>query len=106
MPASAYALVGFFSVVSIVSGIVAWRAVGPPSPLAALPPVGGAFAALYLVGHRLGVSLGPTMPLFGFEVALPFDVGVALGTAGAVAAAERLAWRGLASRGRANGRGR
>ncbi len=93
MPANAYALVGFFSVVSVASGVAAWRVVGPPSRVAAIPPIAASFLALYLVGHRLGLSVGPTVGLFGFEVALPFDLGVAVGTAAATAAAERAAWR-------------
>lgn len=93
MPASAYALVAFFSAVSMASGLVAWRVVGPPSRLAAVPPAAASFAALYIVGHRLGLSVGPTVDLFGFEVALPFDLVVALGTAATVAAAERAVWR-------------
>ncbi len=93
MPVSAYALVGFFGVVSIASGYVAWRAVGPPPRLAALPPAAASFLALYLVGHRLFLSVGPTVGLFGFEVALPFDLAVAIGSAGAVAAVERAVWR-------------
>lgn len=93
MPINAYALVGFFGAASIASGIVAWRLLGPPPRLAVLPPSAAAFVALYLVGHRLGLSVGPTVGLFGFEVALPFDLAVALGSAGSVAAVERAIWQ-------------
>lgn len=93
MPLSAYALVGFFSVVSVAAGVSAWRVLGPPPRLAAVPPVAASFVALYVVGHRLGLSIGPTVGLFGFEVALPFDLGVAAGTAVAAAAVERALWR-------------
>jgi hypothetical protein len=99
MPLNAYALVGFFSVVSAVSGVAAWRVIGPPPRLAAAPPVAVSFLALYVVGHRLGLSIGPTVGLFGFEVALAFDLGVAAGSAAATAAVERVVWR-VASQGR------
>jgi hypothetical protein len=93
MPANAYALVGFFAALSAASGLLAWRLVGPPPRAAALPPVAASFGALYLVGHRLFLSVGPTVDFLGFQVALPFDVAVAVGTAAVTAFLERTAWR-------------
>lgn len=89
MPINAYALVATFGVVSIVSGAVAARLVGPRHPAAAIGPGLAAFGALYLAGHRFGWSVGPTVPLYGFEVALPFDLALAFGTALATAVLQR-----------------
>jgi hypothetical protein len=91
MPATAFALVGLFAIVSVVAGVVAWRALGPGGVRAAVLPSVAAFGALYLAGHRLGLAVGPTVPLFGFEVALFGDVAIALVTAFAVAWAQRQA---------------
>lgn len=91
MPASAVALVAVFVLVSILAGAGAWWIIGPRRPLALAAPVLTAFGALYLVGHRLGLGFGPTMRLFGFEVALLWDVAVALVAALAAAALQRLA---------------
>src|SRR5215203_4742565 len=64
MPPEAYALVTLFLVCSVLAGIVAVQAAarvagGPTGRLAYVLPIGAAFAALYLVGHRLGLSVGP-----------------------------------------------
>ena len=80
MPPQAFALVGLFAVVSIVIAIAAWwiaRAVGGPRRVrwAALP-MAAAFGALYVVGHRVGLVLGPEVELFGFQVALLGDVAI------------------------------
>ena len=89
MPASAFALLAFFVVVAIVAGVGrpgswvrdGWR----PSPC----PSWSAFGALYLVGHRLGLELGPTMILFGYQVAIVQDVLVAVAAALVAAAVQR-----------------
>ena len=85
MPASAYALVATFAVMSLLSGVAAARLIGPPRWWAAIVPALGAFAALYLVGHRWMVSIGPEVELFGWDVALPFDIAVAVVTASGAA---------------------
>ena len=82
MPAAAFALVGFFAVVALLAGAGAWWLVGPRRPAPLVVPVVVSFAALYLVGHRLGVSIGPEVTLFGFQVALVWDVAVAAVAAG------------------------
>lgn len=78
MPPEAFALVGFFAAVSILLGLGAWwiaRAVGGPRRARwAIVPGVAAFVALYLVGHRFGLALGPEVELFGFQVALVGDV--------------------------------
>jgi hypothetical protein len=89
MPASAYALVATFLVLSLVAGVVAARIVGPWSAWVPVLPALGAFGALYLVGHRWLLSIGPEVTLWGWRVALPFDALVALATAIVVAAAQR-----------------
>ena len=62
MPIGAYALVALFLACSVLAGIVAVRLVaraGGPSTRWAYPlPILGAFLALYLIGHRLGVVRG------------------------------------------------
>jgi len=93
MPAAAFALLAFLIVVSILGGAAAWWVIGPHRPWAVLLPTFGAFGALYLFGHLLDWSPGPTVELFGFTVALPFDVGIALVVAAAAAAVQRLALR-------------
>jgi hypothetical protein len=89
VPASAYALLVTFVLVSILSGIVAARVVGPWTWWATVLPGVAAFGLLYLVGHRWAVSIGPEMTLWGWQVALPFDVGVALAAAFVTAAIQR-----------------
>ena len=63
MPASAYALLGVFILLSIAVGIAAAWVVGPRRAAAAIMPVLAAFGALYWVGHRSGLQLGPTIDL-------------------------------------------
>jgi hypothetical protein len=89
MPPSAFALLGFFVAVALGTGAGATAVVGPRRPAAALAPVAAAFVGLYLVGHRLGLSFGPSVRLFGFDVALAWDVAVAIAAALATALAQR-----------------
>jgi hypothetical protein len=93
MTASVYALIGLFVVVSIISGVIAARVVGPRRPWAVVLPALAAFGALYLVGHRLFIGFGPEIPLFGFQVAILSDVAFALAAAFAAALAQRAAVR-------------
>jgi hypothetical protein len=91
MPPEAIALLLFFVGVAFVVGAVAAYAVGPRRPWAAILPILGAFGSLYVVGHRIGLSLGPQVNLFGFEVAIVWDVAVAIVAAVVVAVLQRAA---------------
>ena len=64
---------------------VAAQAGGPRGLAAYVVPVIAAFGAFYLIGHKLGLSIGPEVTLFGFQVALLGDL--AIGFAAALAAA-------------------
>ena len=103
MPPQAYALVSLFLVCSVVVGaIAAWivgRLGGPRSRRAVLLPIIGAFLAFYLIGHRLGISVGPEIELFGFQVALLGDLSIGSGTALLVAAGQATLLRALTRRG-------
>lgn len=85
MPASAYPVLILFTIVSVLAGMGAAWLVGPRRPAAIVIPALAAFLALYWVGHRSGLELGPTMELFGFRMAIVQDV-VAAGAAALVAA--------------------
>lgn len=89
MPPQAYALVATFMGCSIVLGFLATRLVarigGPTRRAAYLLPIVAGFAAFYLIGHKLGISVGPEIPLYGFQVALLGDL--AIGFAAALLAA-------------------
>ena len=89
MPPSAYALIALFAAVSLTSGIVAARIVGPRRPWAVVLPSLAAFGALYLVGHRFAIGFGPNIPLFGFQIAIVSDIAFALAAAFAVALPQR-----------------
>ena len=52
-------------------------------------PVLAAFGGLYVVGHRTGLELGPTIILFGYQVAIVQDVVVAVVAAGVAALIQR-----------------
>jgi hypothetical protein len=89
MPPQAYALVTLFALCSVALGLLAVRLVarvgGPTSRAAHVLPIVAGFMAFYLVGHRLGIALGPEVSLFGFDVALAGDL--AIGFAAALVAA-------------------
>jgi hypothetical protein len=91
MPASAYALLGVFILLSIGVGVGAAWIVGPHRRAAVVLPILAAFGALYLVGHRSGLQLGPTVDLFGYSVAIVQDVLVAVAAAAATAIVQRVA---------------
>ena len=94
MPPQAYALVSLFLLCSVLVGIVAVRVVaivgGPRGWRAYLLPVVAGFLAFYLVGHRFGISIGPEISLFGFQVALLGDVLIGFIAALLVAVAQAL----------------
>src|SRR3954466_6122962 len=98
MPPQAYALVTLFVLSSIVLGWAAVRLVvrslGAPRHRAAyLLPMVAAFGAFYLIGHRLGLSVGPEVSLFGFQVALLGDLALGFAAALLVAVVQALALR-------------
>ncbi len=80
MPPTAYALVTLFAACSVIIGWLAVRLVaragGPATRRAHVLPIMGGFLAFYLIGHRLGISVGPDLPLFGFRVALLGDLAI------------------------------
>jgi len=85
MPAAAFQLFLFFTAAAVLIGVAATWVTGPRRPLAFVIPVLASFGALYLIGHKSGLAVGPTMELFGFRVTLLFDLGVAV-LAAAIAA--------------------
>ena len=89
MPPEAIALLAFFIGVAVVIGAIAAYAVGPRRPITVVLPVLGAFGSLYVVGHRLGLSVGPQLSLFGFEVSIVWDVAAAAVAAVMVALVQR-----------------
>jgi hypothetical protein len=93
MPASAYGLVALFVVISGTSGWLAARVIGPRRAWAAVLPALAAFGALYLVGHRSAIRIGPEVEVLGWQVSLPFDVVVAMATALVTAGLQRIGWR-------------
>jgi len=78
MPTNAYALFLTFATMAVVIGCVTAWVVGPRRRAAAVVPVLGAFLAMYVIGHRGGIHAGPSVDLFGYQVTLFFDVGVAV----------------------------
>jgi hypothetical protein len=99
MPPEAYALVATFASTSVVCGLLAGaivaRAGGPKGVRWAVLPTAASFVALYWVGHRLALVAGPQVELFGFQVSVVLDVGVALIAAFAMAAIQFLASRAV-----------
>ena len=97
MPPQAYLLVTLFAACSAVLGWLAVRLVarlgGPSSRAAWLLPIAGAFLAFYVVGHRLGVAVGPELPLFGFRVARGGEVAIGFAAALVVALVQAIVLR-------------
>jgi hypothetical protein len=93
MPLAAYGLLAVFTAMALAAGMLSARVVGPRRPWTPIVPVVAAFASLYLVGHRLAVSVGPQVRLFGFDVSLPFDAATALVASFAAATLQALAAR-------------
>jgi len=98
MPASAFALLGVFILLSIGVGIGAAWIVGPRLRAAIILPVLAAFLALYVVGHKSGLELGPSVIIFGYQVAIVQDITVAVVAAGAAALIQRAVWARRTSR--------
>jgi len=81
MSAAAYALFFTFAAIAVVVGIVATRlgariAGGPRGFAAHVIPTLAGFGAFYLIGHKLGLHIGPAVELFGFQVTLLGDVAI------------------------------
>ena|SRR6186713_1428071 len=89
MPPAAYGVVTLFLLCSAVVGIVAVRLAarlgGPTRRTAYVLPVLAGFGAFYLIGHKLGLSVGPEVSLFGFQVALFGDIVIGFAAALVVA---------------------
>ena len=51
-------------------------------------PTMAAFGAFYLIGHRLGLAVGPEISLLGFQVALFGDLAIGFAAALVVALAQ------------------
>jgi hypothetical protein len=103
MPPQAYALVSLFAVSSVALGWLAVRLVGrliagPRSRWTLVLPVAAAFLAFYLIGHRLGLSIGPEVSVFGFQVALVGDLALGFAAALAVAAVQAVVGRATPGR--------
>jgi hypothetical protein len=103
MPPQAYALVTLFALSSVALGWLAVRLVrrliAEHRPRwAPVLPIAAAFLAFYLIGHRLGLSIGPEVSLFGFQVALVGDLALGFAAALAVALIQALLLRAIASR--------
>ncbi len=98
MPPSAFALVSLFASISLVVGWLASRVVaamgGPAGVRWAVLPAVGAFLAFYVIGHRLGLAVGPEIGLMGFRVALLGDTLIGGAAALAVAFGQWIAVRG------------
>jgi hypothetical protein len=98
MSPQAYALVALFVTGSVVLGLGAQRLVarvarGPRGWRAAILPSVAAFGAFYLIGHRLGLAVGPEVALFGFQVALLGDLAIGFLAALVVALLQAVAMR-------------
>lgn len=105
MPPQAFGLVALFSLCSVALGVLAvWivaRAGGPAGRGAVGLPTLAAFGAFYLIGHRLGLSVGPEVSLFGFQVALLGDLAIGFVAAMVVALAQAAVVRARRARVRA-----
>jgi hypothetical protein len=105
MPPAAYALVTLFLACSVVAGVIAVRLVarfagGPVRRPAYVVPAVAGFLAFYLIGHRLGLVVGPEVSLFGFQVALLGDLAIGFAAALVAALAQALLVRGRTRRSR------
>lgn len=98
MPPQAYALVTLFASCSVALGWLATRlatrAGGPAVRIGYVLPIVAAFLAFYLIGHKLGLAVGPEIPLFGFQVALFGDLAIGFAAALIAALGQALFLRG------------
>jgi hypothetical protein len=101
MPPAAYALFLLFTVCSVLLGIVVVRLLAGRAGRgirAYVLPVLGAFGAFYLIGHRMGLAIGPEIGLFGFKVALFGDLAIGFAAALVVALVQGAVVRAVAGR--------
>ncbi len=68
---------------------------GPRHLLAHVVPILASLGGSGLLGHQLGVHLGPKMSLYGYEISPVGDVAVAVVFGLLGAAAQAAAWRAL-----------
>lgn len=93
MPLNAYGvLVTFMAAGALIGSAIGWL-VGPRRWAAVILPVAAAIASLGTFGHRLRIGFGPTVDLFGFEVHLFSDLGLAAAFALLVALVQRAVLR-------------
>ena len=95
MPLSAFALVATFVGSAIAIACVVTWLVGPRRWAAFVLPSLAAVAALGSVGHQARLGVGPTVNLYGYDVRLLFDLGLAFVVSLVVAVGQRLVleWR-------------
>jgi hypothetical protein len=102
MPPRAYGLFFLFLACSILLGILATGLVarrgGPRGRAATLLPILAGFGAFYLIGHKLGISVGPEVTLFGYQVALFGDLAIGFSAALLAAVAQALVVRARTGR--------
>jgi hypothetical protein len=96
MTPRAYAIFFTFLAFSILLGWVAARiarrAGGPTSRLAVILPILAGFGAFYLIGHRLGIEIGPQVELYGFQVSLFSDLAIGFTAAMLAALLQAAVW--------------
>ncbi|MDA8202413.1 MAG: hypothetical protein M0Z49_06595 [Chloroflexi bacterium] len=77
MPLNAYGVLAtFVAAGTLIGSAIGWL-VGPRRWAVVIAPVLAAIASLGTVGHRLRIGFGPTVDLFGFDVHLWSDLGIA-----------------------------
>ena len=77
MPLNAYGVLAtFMAAGTLIGSAIGWL-VGPRRWAVAIVPALAAIASLGTFGHRLRIGFGPTVPLFGFDVHLFSDLGLA-----------------------------
>ena len=54
---------------------------GPARWWGAIPPAVAALGALYVVGHRSAIRIGPRVDILRWQISLAFDVAVAVAAA-------------------------
>ncbi len=102
MPPQAFAILFMFLAFSVLLAVIAVRLVartgGPRTWAAYLLPFGAAFGVFYVIGHKLGLVVGPEIELFGFQVALIGDLAIGFAAALLAAGAQALVVRARAGR--------
>jgi hypothetical protein len=79
----------------LATQIVARRLGGPRHLLAHLIPILVSLGGSGLMGHQLGIHIGPKVTLYGFEISLLGDVAVAFVFALAGALLQAMVWRSV-----------